>query len=125
MKRLWECKHTYYCSKRNYFNNDTTLHFETWEDFAEESNGEDLDYNLVVRFDWYEGEGYELPEYDGDDSKRFAKLWIFYLGQRKGLFRTVSIDVCRNDEPAVVEWLRPRLQRLMEIWEPIAPQVTP
>lgn len=119
VKRLWECSHAYYCNAWNYYSNDTTVNFECWDDFAKDTEGEDFDYNLVFRFDWYEGGDYDLPEYKGDDNDRFAKLWIYYVVQRKGLFRSVSINVCRNDEPAAVEWLWPRFAHLKSLWDPL------
>lgn len=119
MTRLWEVTHEYYCEEVNYYNANTTQHFESWEDFFDETSDEDMDYNLVFRFDWHEGDDYDLPDYSGDDTQRCAKLWLFYMNQRKGLFRSVSVDVCRNDEPAVVAWLQPRFKHMMKLWAPL------
>lgn len=119
MRRLWEVTHEYYCEETNWFSNDTKMHFECWEDFFEETKEEDPDLNLLFRFDWHEGDDYDLPDYSGDNKQRCAKLRLFYMNQRKGMFRSVSVDVCRNDEPAVKAWLQPRFEHMMKLWEPL------
>jgi len=120
-KHLWEVKHAYYCSESN----DCTQEFKSWEDFEADAGEEDLDYNLIFRFDWQEPEGE-----DGEPKKthrgvadvnyRNAELKLFYIGQREGLFRYVQIDVCRADEPKIIDFLNPRLAYMMKLWAPLA-----
>lgn len=118
-KHLWECEHQYYCSEENYFDNDTTTSHKSFDDFLAEEGDADMDYNLVFRWDWTE-EDEETGEcnYKGDDYYRNGKLSIFFMGQRKGLFRSVTVDVCRADEPKVIEYLKPRWEHMQALWAP-------
>jgi hypothetical protein len=119
-KRLWEVDHRYYCSETNYFDNNTSTSHKTWAEFIGAEGDADLDYNLVFRWDWREGEDWNAGEYTGDDYYRNGKLWLYFIGQRKGLFRSVEVEVCRADEPAVRAYLEPRFRYLVELWEPFA-----
>jgi hypothetical protein len=122
VKHLWEVDHPYYCNQGSYWapgNNQPMQRHRSFADFIAEEGDAELDYNLVFRWDWIEGAGYELPEYNGDDNYRNALLLIFFMGQRKGLYRWAEVEVCRNDEPAVIEYLRPRLEHLLSLWEPL------
>lgn len=76
--------------------------------------------NLLFRWDWREGEGYELPPFNGDVNYRNGRLLFFWMGQRKGLYQWSEIEVCRADEAAVIEYLKPRLAHLLKMWAPIA-----
>lgn len=117
--RLWEAKHDYYCNEGNYFSNDCGLKFKSFAEFMGEFGDSDMDYNLVFRWDWNEGDDYGASEYNGDDYYRNGKLLIFIMGQRKGLFNWCEIEVCRADEAAVIDFLRPRLAKLMSLWSPL------
>lgn len=121
-KHLWEVDHAYYCNEGNYYaagNNQPYLAHKSWADFIAEAGDDDLDMNLVFRWDWHEGEGYELAEFNGDVNYRNGKFLVFFLGQRKGLYRWAEIEVCRADEPAIIEYLKPRLDHLLGLWEPL------
>lgn len=123
---LWEFDHPYYCNEGNYFAraSECSCHYQRWQDFFAEEGDSDLDMNLVFRFDW------EPPREDGDPDKpivwqgdeyyRDSVLKLFYMGQRKGLYRWVTIDVCRADEPAVREWLMERWQHMRTLWAPLS-----
>lgn len=119
MSHLWEANHSYYCSESNYFSNDCQTSHKSWADFIAEEGDADIDMNLVFRWDWREGPDWDLPIYNGDPNYRNGKLWLFFVGQRKGLFRSVEVEVCRADEPAVRQWLQTRFDHLMGLWEPI------
>lgn len=118
-KHLWEVKHDYYCNDGNYYAKDTHVIHESWPEFMEAEGDADMDYNLVFRWDWREGEGWELGSYNGDDYYRHARLRIYFMGQRKGMFRSAEVKVCRADEPSIIEYLRPRWENLKAMWEPL------
>ena len=122
-ERLWEVDHPYYCNEAPYSNpgGEGPQRYRTWAEFAEEEDQYDMDLNLVFRFDWREGEDWELQAFNGDEYYRNGELWVFWMGQRKGLFRATVTEVCRADEPAVREWLQTRLDHLMKIWAPLSP----
>jgi hypothetical protein len=123
MKHLWEVDHPYYCNQGNYYapgNDQPMTQHRSWAEFMAEEGDADINCNLVFRWDWREGEDWELGEYNGDDYYRHAKFLIFFMGQRKGLYRWAEVDVCRADEPAIIEYLRPRWDHLRKIWEPLA-----
>lgn len=124
MSRLWEVDHPYYCAESNYL---CTLaeqskiceeRFSTWEEFIKECGDLDTDMNLLFRFDWKEGSEHDLPPYSGDDTHRIMRLCLYYLGQRKGHFHWKTVFVCRNDEPAIKEWLAVRFKKIKELWKP-------
>lgn len=122
-KHLWEADHAYYCNEGNFFANSHQLdagEYDTFEGFLEEEGDSDMDYNLLFRWDWIE----EDPEtgestFNGDEHHRNGQLKLFWMGQRKGLYRWSVIDVCRADEPAVIAFLKPRLAHLMSLWAPL------
>lgn len=119
MKHLWEADHPYYCNDGNYYSNDTGQHFKSWAEFAAAEGDADLDYNLVFRWDWREGEDWGATDYAGDDNYRNGLLAIYIIGQRKGVFRHVHVEVCRADEPAVIAYLQPRWKNMCELWAPL------
>ncbi len=124
MKHLWECGHAYYCNEGNYFargDQQPYCHYKSFADFLEEEGDSDFDYNLLFRFDWIEEDGNGKPTFKGDNNYRNGVLKLFWIGQRKGLYRWTTIEVCRADEPDVIEFLKPRLQYLMGLWEPLSP----
>ena len=123
-RRLWEVDHPYYCNQGNYFasSEECGIHYARWQDFISEQGDGDLDMNLVFRFDWSSPREDEDPEnpivWQGDENYRDSILELFYMGQRKGLYRWVTVDVCRSDEPAVREWLRVRWEHMRSLWSP-------
>jgi hypothetical protein len=122
MTHLWEVDHPYYCSENNYFSSECHQEFDSWQDFIEEEGDADLDMNLVFRFDWVPKE-HEKLEQEDDEGNPFQPdsdvLQVFFVGQRKGLFRSASVKVNRQDEESVKEYLKPRLAHLMKMWEPL------
>jgi hypothetical protein len=48
-------------------------------------------------------------------------LLIYFMGQRKGLYRWVEVHVTEADEPSVKEWLSKRWDYLTQLWEGISP----
>jgi hypothetical protein len=123
-KHLWEGRHAYYCTEGQYFVNQdqhqTILEFKSWADFFAEMGDADMDYNMLFRWDWSEEDEDGNPTFKGDAYYRNGKLKLFFMVQRKGFHSCSIIDVCRADEPAVIEYLKPRLAHLMSLWEPIA-----
>jgi hypothetical protein len=99
----------------NYFDRSYISKFKSFDEFLEEAEDEDLDLNLIFRWDW------ENSEVDcGDIYYRDGKLLLFYIGQRKGVFRTVSIEVCRADQEKIRVFLKERWEHLKLIWEGIS-----
>lgn len=122
-KHLWECSHNYYCNESNFFapgnRQPFTSHKSLAEFLAEEADA-DMDWNLLFRWDWRE----EDPEtskcnYSGDDYYRNGRLLLFFMGQRKGLYRWVEVQVCRADEAEVIKYLMPRWAHLQKLWAPL------
>jgi hypothetical protein len=111
-RHLWEIDHPYYCNEGNYFSRACGSYFKSWADFLTEWGDADIDYNLLFRFDWVEGEDHELPVFNGDEHYRNGRLKIFWMGQRKGIYQFSIVDVCRADEPDVIAFLRPRWEHL-------------
>lgn len=120
-KHLWEVEHPYYCNEGNYYapgNDQPTEAYKTFSAFLAEEGDADMDMNLLFRFDWSEDDD---TAFNGDPYYRNGKLLLFWMGQRKGLYRWTEIEVCRADEPAVIEFLRPRFAHMLRLWEPLTP----
>lgn len=123
MSHLWENDHPYYCNDGNYYargNEQPFTRYRSWAEFFESEGDSDFDMNLLFRFDWCEGAEDEGGSFTGDPNYRNGVLKLYWMGQRKGLYRWTEIEVCRNDEPVVTEFLRLRWEHLMLLWEPIA-----
>lgn len=106
-KHLWEVDHAYYCNLGNYFSNDCGQHYESFDAFLEDWGSADPDYNLLFRWDWR------------FDEETGHHLEIFWIGQRKGLFMYSYVDVTPDDEQRVIEFLKPKKQHLIGLWEGI------
>lgn len=133
---LWEIKHDYYCNEVNYYSNECTIYFETWDCFLSEFGDADQSMNMIFRWDWEECslEDYEEEEevvssygrekfsepYDGNDDYRNGLLHLCYMMQRKGIYTSIYVKVSRNDEPKVRKFLEQHWNYLKEIWEPIS-----
>jgi hypothetical protein len=118
-QHLWEVYHAYYCNLGNYYSNDCGGHFKSFASFIEAEGDADLDMNLVFRWDWREGEDWGAGPYTGDNNYRNGRLEVFFLGQRKGVYRYATVEVCRADEANVRAYLAPRLAHLMGLWAPL------
>lgn len=125
--RLWEIDHPYYCSESNYYSNDPFNQYGSWQEFLSAEGDGDLDMNLVFRWDWSPdayldddtpaGVRAYADQFGEKDHKWTLKL--FYMGQRKGIFRPVEVSVCKADEPEVREWLTIRAEHMRRLWEPL------
>ena len=133
MSRLWDVNHPYYCNEGNYFasgedRKDCHAHYNRWQDFISQQGDNDLDMNLVFRFDWDAPRENEDPEkpitWQGDEYYRDSTLKIFFMGQRKGYYRWVTVDVCRADESNVRNWLLVRWDHMKKLWEPLSADAT-
>lgn len=112
VKHLWEVEHDYYCTEHNYFNNDCVSEYDSWTDFFEAEGGNDLDYNLLFRWDW-------KPK-NVEDEVEHDKLCMFWMTQRKGYNRCSIISpIDREYEGEVRKFLQERLAHLIKLWEPL------
>lgn len=116
---LWEIDHPYYCSERNFYSNEPGDRFGSWQEFASEYGESDPDLNLIFRFDWREGVDNGAGVFTGDVNYRNGVLQIFWVRQRKGIFACSEVSVCRADEAAAVEFLRPRWDLMKKLWAPL------
>lgn len=118
---LWEVDHPYYCSESNYYAQESVCdEHKSWASFEAANKDADMDLNLVFRWDWREGEDWDLGAFTGDVNYRNGRLLIFWMGQRKGLYRYSMVEVCRADEPAVIAFLRPRWEHMRRLWDPLS-----
>ena len=111
MSHLWEVKHDYYCQDANYFSNKTVAEFRSWQQFMSEFANTDMDYNLVFRWDWKDSSN---PDFE----LKHDEMHIYFMGQRNGRFYTTIISIDKEDEPQVIEWLKPRFEHLVKLWQP-------
>lgn len=122
--KLQETKHEYYCSENNYYvgnyngENHGRCDYETWSEFKKEwlGIGEDElwlddDYNHVFRFD--------ILEKKDDDERRLGEfeLWLFFILQRKGIYRPVWIKkITQDDMSEINEFLKNRWSYMQNQW---------
>ena len=123
-KHLWDVDHPYYCNEGNYYARESCeSYYRSFVDFMAEEGDSDMDMNLLFRWDWSEeshgDDGEEHPDFNGDVNYRNGRLKLFWMGQRKGLYRWSIVEVCRADEDAVKAFLLPRLAHLKSLWEPL------
>lgn len=109
--KLYEANHPYYCSEGNYYNNDCHTTWETWDDFIEVWGGVDKDYNLIWRWDWHEGEDYELKEGE-------CILRVHMVLQRKASLISHDISVRRDEEFVIREFLESYWEIMKKMWSP-------
>jgi len=121
-EHLWEVNHAYYCNEGNYYASGCGEEYSTWDDFHSAEAAAELDYNLVFRWDWQEPDAETDPAAHGrntaDPHYRGGRLLVFFMGQRKGMYRWAEVRVCRADEPAVIAYLRPRWEHMRSLWAP-------
>lgn len=111
--KLWDVEHPYQSNEVNFYTDDQTYEYVSWDDFFLDWGETDPDYNLVFRFDWKEPE----DNYRGDSHC----LYIFWIQQRKGIYScTIIEDVDPEREPEIREWLERRFKHLQKLWTPFA-----
>lgn len=121
MTRLWEIDHPYYCNEGNFFKNGLISAYASWASFVDEEGSNDMDLNLVFRWDWKPPTDDDCnPIASPDPYSRDGTLQICWMTQRKGYYRTSLVEVCQADEPAVREWLAARWGHMRKLWEPIS-----
>lgn len=114
MKHLWEIDHPYYMTEGCYYSNECHSEHETWEDFFAEMGDADIDYNLVIRWDWRMGEDWGVEGKEGE-------LLIQTFQQRKARPWSHCITGIKfTDEQKVIEYLKPHWERLKQNWEGIS-----
>lgn len=114
---LWEAKHSYYCEEANYFARGPDQpgnEYLSWADFFEAEGDSDPDMNLLFRWDWREADPDETSWGNKEET-----LMLYWMGQRKGLYRWTAVRVSKDDEPAIRKWLTGRLEHLLELWAPL------
>lgn len=117
--KLQKTNHSYYCSDSNYYvdghSNFGLCEYDTWNDFKDDwllpNNALDDDYNHVFRFDILEKD---------EDSGEF-ELWLFFILQRKGIYRPVWIkNIEEKDMEEIEQFLKDRWNYLKKQWEEIS-----
>lgn len=120
---LWEVEHPYHSEEGNYLvapadTLEAIVKFPSWEEFhvfATNTEFQDPDYNLVYRWDWQTPD----PELYEDEELPSDKLLLFVIQQRKAYNLSYEIDVRREDEPDIREWLTGRAKKIAAIWQPV------
>ncbi len=120
--KLHKTYHSYYCSESNYYvggdRNYGRCDYKTWKAFKKDWYGPgciyDDDLNHVFRFDITENE--DVPGTFG--------LWLFFVLQRKGIYRPVYIKtISEKDMPEIERFLSDRWKYLKSQWEEFSKEV--
>lgn len=121
--KLKATNHSYYCSESNYYvdgySNYGRSEYDTWNEFKEDwllsNNVLDDDYNHVFRFD--------INELEDENEQPMGKfeLWLFFILQRKGIFRPVWIrEIAEEDMKEIEVFLKERWNYLKKQWEEVS-----
>ena len=102
-KHLWEINHPYYCVDSNYYHAKELEKYDSWESFK--GYYADPDLNLLFRFDWIQY------------ANGLNTLALFFVLQRKGIFRPVEVQVQDDDEEDIKKWLSVRFNKMIDLWE--------
>lgn len=107
---LWEVEHDYYCTEGDYHQRGMFAEYRTWGDFIASEGDNDLDMNLLLRWDWNKPEAGVM-----------GSLELYFCLQRKAAQRSVHIPVHPDEEPLVLAYLQERFEHLLKLWQPLTP----
>lgn len=107
--KLYQSDHPYYGADGN---QGYEAHYATFAEFLATEEPADRDLNHLYRWDW-------LAQVPGDDERPHDTLHLFFVLQRKGLLREVTVAVSFTDEPEVRRWLTECAEHLITMWRPI------
>lgn len=124
--KLEATNHEYYCSNSNYYvgdyngENHGLCEYETWNEFKEDwmfdGNIIDHDYNHCFRFDIRN----KYDEEKDEDIQDEYYLELFFILQRKGIFRPVIIKTIKEDDMYELEqYLKECCNYLKKQWEEV------
>ena len=101
--------HDYYASDSNYYSNEASTKWNSFDDFYAEYINADIDMNLIYRWDIKKD----------DDENLYME--IFIIKQRKGIYAPQFIEnVYEKDFDKIKELLQPHLDKLANIWLPFS-----
>lgn len=115
-------EHSYYCSESNYYvdgyENFGRCEYCSWEEFKDDwlDNGLllDDDLNHLFRFD--------ICNEEDDEGEPTGKLqlWLFFILQRKGIYRPVWIkEIQKSDMPEIEKFLEKRWEYMKKQWQEV------
>lgn len=125
--KLQATEHSYYCNESNHYvgnqhgENFGRCEYDTWADFQEEwldSDGVsiDMDYNLCFRYDIK-----QRRNLDTDEPIAEFELWLFFMLQRKGIYRPVWIKhIEEKDMPGIKGFLEKQWNYIQYQWNELA-----
>nr|WP_315212279.1 hypothetical protein [uncultured Flavobacterium sp.] len=101
--------HDYYASNSNYYSNEASTKWNSFDDFYSEYINADIDMNLIYRWDIKK------------DDEENLYMEIFIIKQRKGIYAPQFIkNVSEKDFDKIRELLQPHLDKLANIWLPFS-----
>lgn len=105
---LWEIKHPGYCEVGNFYKNGTHERLAHWGELYDTTKDWDLGSALLFRWDWKQ-----------PDHGVLGTFTTYWMGQGKATRWSYECPVHPDEEPAIREWLAPRLARLLALWMPL------
>lgn len=123
MLELKETNHSYYCSETNYYvkqsKNYGRCDYDTWDEFKQvwlnEDSSIDCDYNLCFRYDIKQKRDIEISEV-----VESYELWLFFVLQRKGIYRPVVIrNITKDDMVQLETFLNLQWKYIKNQWQEI------
>lgn len=122
--KLEATEHSYYCSDTNYYvgnkygENFGLSEYETWEEFSEAWDSENIDYDYSLLFRYDIKNKYDEKEDEEIEGEYYLEL--FFILQRKGIFKPVVIlDLKEDDLSEVEKMLKDAKQHLFGLWEEV------
>lgn len=109
-------QHRYYASPCNYFSNDHGI-YETMTDFINDFRNEDIDMNLIYRWDVF----YRYGDED-DESKPIIgyRAQVTIIHQRRGIYNPCTIKSFEQSEvDEFVKLVNRHKEILFSLWSPL------
>lgn len=118
-KHIQTTNHDYYCEQGNFYRNG--LHFDVdslddiIKDFGVGNYGDDMDLNLIYRFDIE-----DMNRYEDDESEKL-ELRLFFIAQRKGYNYSYACPLkdTAEEKEKLIKLLKPRLEHMKKLWKGI------
>lgn len=134
--KLYETEHPYRCEEGGYYYNSaqiegygSPLEYDSILDYLDYWKDSDFDLNFIFRWDWelLNAEDYraefsdEIPEYAKNSTGEYSVVKIFYMIQRKGCKKVITINKAEKKQESL---LRKHLERawknVSKVWEGIS-----
>lgn len=134
-RKLWEIDHPFYVEEGNFYENHCHNTYDSWSSFVNDGIPFiDEDLNFLYRWDWkkMDQSDYFLDDLVSKESQKQVlkgygrvscvpdHLLLFYILPRKPKTISFEIQVEKEDEPVIRDWLKTKWEYMKTMWEPLS-----